>query len=227
VGRTTSGKELPDSIDWRQRGVITPVKNQGECGSCWTFSTTGCLESHHALKTGNLISLSEQQLVDCAQAFNNHGCEGGLPSQAFEYIRYNGGLESEADYRYVAHNERCRFNASKVAATVSDVFNISQGDENGIYEAVGSTGPVSICYDVTAGFQLYKKGVYSSLLCHDDAKHVNHAVLAVGYNTTESNEPYWIVKNSWGEEWGMEGYFWIERGKNMCGLAECASYPIV
>jgi cathepsin H len=226
-GRVPINKAPPPAIDWRDKGVVTPVKNQGSCGSCYTFSTTGCLESHHALKTGNLISLSEQQIVDCAQAFNNHGCDGGLPSQAFEYIRYNKGIESESDYPYVGVDEKCNFNPSKVVATVNGVHNFSQGDESSIYEAVGTVGPVSICFDVTMGFQLYSHGVYSSILCHKDPKHVNHAVLAVGYNTTASNENYWIVKNSWGKDWGLDGYFWIERGKNMCGLADCASYPLV
>lgn len=222
-----SGKKLPSAIDWRDKGVVTPVKNQGSCGSCWTFSTTGCVEAHHAIVNSQLISLSEQQLVDCAQAFNNHGCEGGLPSQAFEYIYYNGGIESEKDYPYTGKDGSCHFNKSKVAATVSGVVNISKGAEGDIVDAVGTVGPVSIAFDVTAHFQLYKKGVYTGLFCHQTASHVNHAVLAVGYNTTESGQPYWIVKNSWGSEWGMDGYFWIERGKNTCGLAECASYPRV
>lgn len=226
-GRVPTGKAPPPAIDWRDKGVVTPVKNQGDCGSCYTFSTTGCLESHHALKTGNLLSLSEQQIVDCAQAFNNHGCDGGLPSQAFEYIRFNHGIELESEYPYVGRDEKCRFDPSKVVATVTDVHNFTQGDEGGIYDAVGTIGPVSICFDVVMDFQHYSKGVYSSTSCHQDSKHVNHAVLAVGYNVTASNEPYWIVKNSWGPDWGLDGYFWIERGKNMCGLADCASYPIV
>lgn len=218
---------LPESVDWREKGVITPVKNQGECGSCWTFSTTGCLESHHAIKTQQLISLSEQQLVDCAGAFNNHGCHGGLPSQAFEYIRYAGGLESEKDYPYRGHDELCRFNKSLVAATVSSQVNITEKDEDMIVNAVANNGPVSICYDVVADFQFYKKGVYKSTRCKDGSENVNHAVLAVGYDQTSDGEKYWIVKNSWGVKWGMEGYFWIQRGANMCGLADCASYPIV
>jgi cathepsin H len=150
--------------------------------------------------------LSEQQIVDCGQAFNNHGCDGGLPSQAFEYIRYNKGIELEKEYPYMGRDEKCRFNSSKVVATVSDVHNFTQGDEDSIYVAVGTVGPVSICFDVTTEFQFYKHGVFSSLLCHKDSQHVNHAVLAVGYNVTESNEPYWTVKNSWGADWGINGY---------------------
>ncbi|XP_064390252.1 pro-cathepsin H-like [Halichondria panicea] len=229
----TTGQQLktadppPKAIDWRDKGAVTPVKNQGQCGSCWTFSTTGCLESHHFLKTDKLVSLSEQQLVDCAQAFNNNGCGGGLPSQAFEYIHYNQGIDSEASYQYKAHDEVCTYKPSQVAATVTDVFNITSNDEEQLYNAVGTVGPVSIAYDVASDFRFYKKGVYSSEKCSKQPNKVNHAVLAVGYSTTEGGVDYWIVKNSWGTSFGLDGYFWISRGKNMCGLADCASYPIV
>ncbi|XP_065836254.1 pro-cathepsin H-like [Oscarella lobularis] len=218
---------LPRSIDWRTRGIVTPVKNQGRCGSCWTFSTTGALECHHALATGDLVSLSEQNLVDCAGNFDNNGCDGGLPSHAFEYIHYNKGIESEEDYPYVGKDSKCKFNLSKVAATVKSSFNITKGDEEEIVRCVALNGPVSIAYDVVKDFSSYKKGVYKSDECHKDASSVNHAVLAVGYGETDDGQKYWIVKNSWGASWGMNGYFWMERGTNMCGLAECASYPIV
>ncbi|XP_003388868.1 PREDICTED: pro-cathepsin H-like [Amphimedon queenslandica] len=219
----------PVAVDWREKNVITPVKDQGKCGSCWTFSTTGCLEAHHAIKTGQLISLSEQQLVDCAGAFNNHGCNGGLPSQAFEYIKYNGGIESESNYNYTAKDGVCRFNSSLVAATVSDVVNITKDAEGDIGTAVANVGPVSIAFEVTKSFQHYKKGVYQGEIevCSQSPDKVNHAVLVVGYNQTKLGEEYWIVKNSWSASWGMDGYFWIRRGHNACGLATCASYPIV
>ncbi|XP_065912646.1 pro-cathepsin H-like isoform X2 [Dysidea avara] len=172
-----TGQPVPEAVDWREKGVVTPVKNQGQCGSCWTFSTTGSVESHHAIKTSNLISLSEQQLIDCAGAFNNHGCRGGLPSQAFEYIHYNGGLESEKDYPYRAHDETCSFKTDKVAATVSSQVNITEKDEDMILDAVANVGPVSICYDVSSDFRFYKKGVYSSKRCKDGSQNVNHAAL--------------------------------------------------
>uniref|UniRef100_A0A8B9FT35 Pro-cathepsin H n=3 Tax=Psittaciformes TaxID=9223 RepID=A0A8B9FT35_9PSIT len=216
----------PDSIDWRKKGnFVTPVKNQGPCGSCWTFSTTGCLESAIAIATGKLLSLAEQQLVDCAQAFNNHGCSGGLPSQAFEYILYNKGLMGEDTYPYRAENGTCKFQPEKAIAFVKDVINITQYDEDGMVEAVGKHNPVSFAFEVTSNFMHYRKGVYSNPRCEHTPDKVNHAVLAVGYGE-ENGTPYWIVKNSWGPLWGMEGYFLIERGKNMCGLAACASYPV-
>ncbi|KAF4792568.1 hypothetical protein TURU_119862 [Turdus rufiventris] len=216
----------PDSIDWRKKGnFVTPVKNQGACGSCWTFSTTGCLESAIAIATGKLLSLAEQQLVDCAQAFNNHGCSGGLPSQAFEYILYNKGLMGEDTYPYRAKNGTCKFQPEKAIAFVKDVINITQYDEDGMVEAVGRHNPVSFAFEVTSDFMHYRKGVYSNPRCEHTPDKVNHAVLAVGYGE-EDGTPYWIVKNSWGRFWGMQGYFLIERGKNMCGLAACASYPV-
>ncbi|KAJ1179153.1 hypothetical protein NDU88_004389 [Pleurodeles waltl] len=228
----TGGKHLPrsvqypDSMDWRKKGnFVTPVKNQGPCGSCWTFSTTGCLESAVAIATGKLLSLSEQQLVDCAQAFNNHGCNGGLPSQAFEYIRYNRGIMSEDAYPYTAENGTCHFQPGKAAALVKDVVNITMNDELGMVQAVGNSNPVSFAFQVTSDFMLYARGVYKSDTCEKTPDKVNHAVLAVGYGQ-EGDMPYWIVKNSWGPRWGMDGYFNIERGSNMCGLATCASYPV-
>uniref|UniRef100_UPI0037E9B1E8 pro-cathepsin H n=1 Tax=Semicossyphus pulcher TaxID=241346 RepID=UPI0037E9B1E8 len=222
-----SNAPQPDSIDWRKKGnYVTDVKNQGGCGSCWTFSTTGCLESVTAIKTGKLVPLSEQQLVDCAKDFNNHGCNGGLPSQAFEYIMYNKGLMTEDDYPYRAYEGNCVYKPELAAAFVKDVVNITENDEMGMVDAVGTRNPVSLAFEVTSDFMLYHQGVYTSTVCHNTPDKVNHAVLAVGYGQ-ENGSPYWIVKNSWGPRWGINGYFLIERGKNMCGLAACSSFPEV
>uniref|UniRef100_A0A8C8HY58 Peptidase C1A papain C-terminal domain-containing protein n=1 Tax=Oncorhynchus tshawytscha TaxID=74940 RepID=A0A8C8HY58_ONCTS len=228
----TSGSHIsshgpyPGSVDWREKGnYVSPVKYQGHCGSCWTFSTTGCLESVTAIATGKLPLLSEQQLVDCAQDFNNHGCMGGLPSQAFEYVKYNNGLMTEDDYPYTGHDGSCNFKPELAAAFVKDVVNITSYDEKGMVDAVARLNPVSFGYEVTDDFLHYKDGVYSSTTCKNTTDNVNHAVLAVGYGEKNST-PYWIVKNSWGTNWGMDGYFLIERGRNMCGLAACSSYPL-
>ncbi|NXA36197.1 CATH protein, partial [Eudromia elegans] len=196
----------PDSIDWRKKGnFVTPVKNQGPCGSCWTFSTTGCLESAIAIATGKLLSLAEQQLVDCAQAFNNHGCSGSGPGCPQGAVHGAGApCCSQRDTPWMLS---------------------PQYDEAGMVEAVGRHNPVSFAFEVTSNFMHYRKGVYSNPRCEHTPDKVNHAVLAVGYGE-ESGTPYWIVKNSWGPFWGMDGYFLIERGKNMCGLAACASYPV-
>ncbi|KAG9273285.1 pro-cathepsin H [Astyanax mexicanus] len=222
----SSNGPYPDSIDWRKKGnFVTAVKNQGSCGSCWTFSTTGCLESVTAIASGKLPLLSEQQLVDCAGDFNNHGCNGGLPSQAFEYIKYNKGIMTEDDYPYTARDGPCKYNPKQAAAFVKDVVNITIYDEMGMVDAVARLNPVSFAYQVTSDFMSYTSGVYTSTECHNTTDTVNHAVLAVGYGE-QNGTPYWIVKNSWGTSWGMDGYFFIERGKNMCGLAACSSYPL-
>ncbi|XP_065139191.1 pro-cathepsin H isoform X2 [Paramisgurnus dabryanus] len=222
----SSNGPYPDMIDWRTKGnYVTDVKNQGPCGSCWTFSTTGCLESVTAIATGKLLQLAEQQLVDCADAFNNHGCKGGLPSQAFEYIMYNKGLMTEEDYPYTAREGPCKFKPQQAAAFVKDVVNITRYDEMGMVDALAKYNPVSFAYEVVGDFMHYKDGIYTSTKCHNTTDMVNHAVLAVGY-AQENGTPYWIVKNSWGTSWGINGYFYIERGKNMCGLAACSSYPV-
>ncbi|KDO22746.1 hypothetical protein SPRG_12173 [Saprolegnia parasitica CBS 223.65] len=223
----TATTDVPAAIDWRRVDAVSPVKNQGKCGSCWTFSSTGCLESHNLLTHGKRILLSEQNLVDCAGAFDNHGCNGGLPSHAFEYIKYNGGLDTGATYPYHAKDETCKFDPANVGVRVLDVVNVTSRDETQLKTAVGTVGPVSIAFQVASDFRFYKDGVYDSTECKSGEADVNHAVLAVGYNTTTSGAPYWIVKNSWSATWGMDGYFHIARDKNMCGLADCASYPLL
>jgi len=216
------------AIDWRTKGVVTPVKNQGGCGSCWCFGTSGSLESMWAISTGTLLSLAEQQLVDCAGAFGNQGCNGGLPSQAFEYIKSAGGMMLGKDYPYTARDGRCRFDASKAVAKVTGEVNITQGSETELFDAITNKGPVAIAFQVAGDFQSYHSGVYDSTRCRSGPMDVNHAVLAVGYGTdTKSTKPYWIVKNSWGTNFGMQGYFLMVRNKNMCGVATCASYPLV
>jgi len=217
------------SKDWRDAGVVSEVKDQGNCGSCWTFSTTGAVESAHAIAHGGsagLVTLSEQQLIDCAQAFGNQGCNGGLPSQAFQYIMANKGIDTEDSYSYEGQDDTCRFDASHVGAMLTNQVNITMNDEDGIVDAVSNVGPVSVCFDVVSDFQSYSGGVYTSTECQSDPQSVNHAVLAVGYNTDDSGTPYWIIKNSWGPSWGLSGYFYMQRGANMCGVAACASYPI-
>jgi cathepsin H len=217
---------LPETKDWREDGIVSPVKDQGSCGSCWTFSTTGALEAAYKQAFGKQILLSEQQLVDCARAFNNFGCNGGLPSQAFEYIKYNGGIETEEAYPYTGKDGECKFSSENVAVQVRGSVNISQGAEDELKHAVGVVKPVSIAFEVVQGFRFYKDGVYTSDTCGSDPLDVNHAVLGVGYGV-ENGIPYWLLKNSWGESWGDNGYFKMELGKNMCGVATCASYPIV
>ncbi|XP_044464099.1 thiol protease aleurain-like [Mangifera indica] len=217
---------LPETKDWREAGIVSPVKDQGHCGSCWTFSTTGALEAAYHQAHGKQISLSEQQLVDCAQAFNNFGCSGGLPSQAFEYIKYNGGLDTESAYPYTGKDGECKFSSENVGVQVVDCVNITLEAEDELKHAVASVRPVSVAFEVVNGFQSYESGVYSSNTCGSTPMDVNHAVLAIGYGV-EDGVPFWLIKNSWGQSWGDNGYFKMELGKNMCGVATCASYPVV
>jgi cathepsin H len=218
----------PARMDWRESGVVSPVKNQGHCGSCWTFSSTGALEAHYKKATGQDVSLSEQQLVDCAFNYDNHGCSGGLPSHAFQYVLETGGIDTEKTYPYkAADGDRCKFRKWAVGAKVTGVVNITQFDEKQLEAAVGSAGPVSVAFQVASDFRMYASGVYQSAVCGNLPKDVNHAVLAVGYDTDKDGVKYWIIKNSWGAQWGMQGYFYMLRGKNMCGVSDCASYPVV
>jgi len=216
---------MPRAWDWRRHGGVSPVKNQGSCGSCWTFSAVGCLESAMMLKYGGFTSLSEQQLVDCAGDYDNHGCMGGLPSHAFEYIHHTGGISTETAYPYFAEDRPCTVDPATFALTVKGgSFNITEGDETELKHAVFEKGPVAIAFQVVSGFSDYKSGVYTSDVCKNSTDDVNHAVLAVGYGHQQGMD-YWLVKNSWGADWGDEGYFKIQRGVNMCGVAVCNSFP--
>jgi cathepsin H len=173
------------------------------------------------------VTFSEQQLVDCAGAFENDGCKGGLPSHAFEYIRYAGGIESDITYPYTAKDGSCVFRRSIAVGYVKQgSFNITQGDEVELAERLYNAGPISISFQVVNGFKNYVSGVYTVQNCGTTTKDVNHAVLATGYGV-EDGSPFWNVKNSWGPTWGNKGYFKIIRGKNMCALAQCNSYPLI
>jgi len=215
-----------DIVNWVNKGAVTPIKNQGQCGSCWSFSSTGSMEGEKFIKTGTLTSLSEQNLVDCSTAQGNQGCNGGLMDDAFKYVIANHGIDTEASYRYTATGPNsCKFSAANIGDTISSYTDVSRGSESALQTAVDQQ-PISVAIDAGHNsFQLYKSGVYYEPAC--SATQLDHGVLAVGYGTDNSGTAYWLVKNSWGTGWGMQGYIQMSKGrKNNCGIATMASYPI-
>jgi len=216
---------FPKSIDWRENGAVTPVKDQGQCGSCWAFSTTGAVEGAWAIKTGKLVSLSEQQLVDCSKKYGNFGCNGGLMDNAFTYIIDNG-ICQENSYVYTASSGSCQQCTS--VASLSECKDVLQNDQIGLMAAVAK-GPVSIAIEAdTRIFQSYSGGVITSSSC---GTNLDHGVLIVGYGL-ENGIEYWLVKNSWGTTWGDNGYVKIARSESendpgICGVAMQPSFPIV
>ncbi|XP_038971985.1 thiol protease SEN102-like [Phoenix dactylifera] len=221
-----NARDLPALVDWRQKGAVTSIKDQGQCGSCWAFSTVVAVEGINQIKTRELISLSEQELVDCDDRDNN-GCNGGLMEHAFEFIVRNGGITTEAEYPYRAKDGRCDASKENSAVVTIDGYeNVPANNEAALMKAVAHQ-PVSAAIEASGtAFQFYSEGVFTGA-CGTD---LDHGVAIVGYGTTEDGTKYWIVKNSWGPEWGEKGYIRMERGirakHGKCGIAMEASYPI-
>ncbi|UYV60895.1 CTSS [Cordylochernes scorpioides] len=232
--------QLPEELDLRMTGHVTPVRSQGHCKSCWAFSAIGALEGQLKVKTGSIVPLSPEQLLDCVyESYCHHlpsgirgsmlladglGCErGGLPSTAFNYIHRAGGLEKDSDYPYHDIGDHtCHFDKSKSVLKVKDYVELPEGDEEVLKEALATVGPISVAIAANHGIHLYKSGVYRGSCNH----RLNHAVLAVGYGE-QDGVPYWLIKNSWGEQWGEEGYMRLYRGDNHCLVADLGTYPLL
>ncbi|XP_055297428.1 procathepsin L-like [Sitodiplosis mosellana] len=219
---------IPPSVDWREKGAVNEIKDQGRCGSCWAFAASAALESHHFIKTGQLVSLSEQNIIDCSTEYGTHGCNGGFRYYAFQYVKDNGGIESEESYPYEGtDNNTCRYNPKNSVTTDHGVVDIPEGDETALVAALATVGPVSVSIDATHySFRFYSTGVYFEPECL--SQNVNgHAVLAIGYGTDENGQDYYLIKNSWSTSWGNAGYFKLARNKNNhCAIASAAYYPL-
>ena len=215
--------DLPSEIDWDEKGVVTPVSDQGQCGSCYAFSSVEAVESKYVMDTGNLVALSKQQIVDCSESYGNEGCQGGLMDNVFNYIKDNG-ICLESDYGYKGVSGSCKKCTS--VTKVESYVDVSANNEQALQKAV-SLQPISVAIEADqTSFQFYSSGVLTASC----GTNLDHGVLAVGYGTLNGKD-YWKVKNSWGANWGQNGYILLARNvkstSGQCGIAMEPSYPIL
>jgi len=198
--------QIPASVDWRTSNVVSPVKDQGVCGSCWAFSASEAIEGQYAMKHGEIVILSEQFLVDCAWNNGSQGCGGGFQSAAFQYVQEAGGIPAAVDYgSYKMINQLCKWNNKSASAQVTGFNSIATGDESALAQTSATAGPISISINVQLSLVFYDSGVYFDPMCTNGIDTLDHAVLLIGYGT-DMGQDYWLVKNSWSTFWGDFGY---------------------
>uniref|UniRef100_A0A669PPJ7 Uncharacterized protein n=1 Tax=Phasianus colchicus TaxID=9054 RepID=A0A669PPJ7_PHACC len=246
-----AGIILPESLDWRMYGAVTPVKDQAVCGSCWSFATTGAMEGALFLKvgagsqrfgvargflslqhvppqTGVLTPLSQQVLIDCSWGFGNYACDGGEEWRAYEWIKKHGGIASTESYGpYLGQNGYCHYNQSELVAPLTGYVTVEPGNAEALKAALFKHGPVAVNIDAShKSFTFYANGVYEEPHCGNETSELDHAVLAVGYGVLHGKS-YWLIKNSWSTYWGNDGYILMAMKDNNCGVATAASFPIL
>ncbi|EPS63305.1 hypothetical protein M569_11479, partial [Genlisea aurea] len=220
-----AGDSLPDSVDWRSKGAVAPIKDQGGCGSCWAFSTIASVEGINQIVTGDLITLSEQELVDCDTSYDQ-GCNGGLMDYAFQFIIKNGGIDSDQDYPYTGYDGTCdQYRKNAKVVSIDAYEDVPVNDEKSLKKAVANQ-VVSVAIEASGrDFQFYESGIFTGK-CGTE---LDHGVNVVGYGT-EKNVDYWIVRNSWGDSWGEKGYIRMQRNvksaSGLCGITSEPSYPV-
>uniref|UniRef100_A0A146M0W9 Counting factor associated protein D n=1 Tax=Lygus hesperus TaxID=30085 RepID=A0A146M0W9_LYGHE len=220
-----TAQTLPINFDWRLYGAVNPIKDQSICGSCWSFGSTGAVEGAYFVKTGMLISLSEQALVDCSWGYGNNGCDGGEDFRSYQWIMKHKGIPLEGDYGgYLGQDGFCHLDGMKLVAPITGYVNVTPNDENALRVAMFKHGPISIAIDASLKtFSFYSNGVYSDPKCKSAPEDLDHAVLAVGYGEMNGKK-YWLVKNSWSNMWGNDGYILIASENNICGVMTAPTY---
>ena len=220
--------QVPDQHDWRLYGAVNPVKDQAVCGSCWSFGTSGTIEGVYFVKTGHLVRVSEQQLIDCSWQQGDNGCDGGEDFRAYEYIMRAGGIALNDDYGgYLGADGKCHDSNVTKAVQLSGFVNVTSFNVKALETAIFEHGPVTVAINANPrAFTFYSNGVFNDQSCTGGVNDLDHQVLAVGYGSIRGQR-YWLIKNSWSTYWGNDGYILIAQRNNTCGVTTMPTFPII